>query len=62
MQDWENVEEDEIFMAEPQLFVMAQEDAAQVCVQPFRGRVLFDYRYEIYYLKNVISDVSLKRY
>ena len=60
MQDGENVEENKIFMTEPQLFVVAQENAAQICVQPFRVRVLFNYRYEIYNLKNIFSNVTLK--
>ena len=60
MQDGENVEQNKIFMTEPQLFVVAQENAAQICVQPFRGHILFNYRYKIYYLKNVISNVDLK--
>ena len=60
MQDGENVEQNKIFMTEPQLFVVAQENAAQICIQPFRGHIFFDYRYEIYNLKNIFSNVTLK--
>ena len=62
MEQGQHIEEDKVLVAQPQLFVPAQvveEDAAQVCVQGFRGFHGLTVE-QVHYLEDIVALAVLK--